>query len=258
MYFYWLLNDSKKSAIEKEIKLKLETICSLDKLIKNSTENTLIYDWVDLVTTILNHNDPVFAKSIIDQLISTIKLNIDLDYTSLAPVFRILIKNYFDLSWNKLWNILNSKDIMSRIILKGIFIHDYELKSRKTILSEIPDNKFENILVSHNKAPEILSSLIEVYEIKNNKIIINSKVKILLEKFGNNNKILNNISKMIMPFAMWGSSIPYLKKEIKIYEKIIEKIQNIDIKNWAKIKIEGLKKVIKKEKISDEEDELNL
>jgi uncharacterized membrane protein YheB (UPF0754 family) len=240
-----------------------------------SSENLLLgqgansmepFNWTTSVTKLLNStNDDKLAKIIAGQLI---EFSDDKNFsyafdTYLFEVFRVLFDQYFKTVWP-----IVSKGIVGDSItymhLKGMIGSKNGSYGKQGVLFVFPNN-YNDIYNSCEKDPKAVlriaymmpiiqqSSVVdEETEVTTQEIDWHPFTKAFIDKFGKNDKMLNELSANMGSYGSVGSSVPYYQAQKLLLEKLLKHpISNV--KSWAKKMLEYTNKSIKIETLGDEQ-----
>ncbi|WP_298788899.1 hypothetical protein [uncultured Marinococcus sp.] len=191
-----------------------------------------------------------FSRKIMN-LLST-KLNFD-QLKNLREYTNILMKYGWEHSWPVFAEVLLCED-------KIIVYNTINLLESKSLIYEttwpleaVPQEILIEWCKVHIKAPEMLSTIVPVLEDDKNKIT--SIAYHLVFEYGDNERVLRNISSSLNTFSWSGSLIPYLQRQIEVYQTF-KKHNSWVVKEWAQNNIERLYKNIENEKKQEEENDL--
>ncbi len=216
------------------------------------------FHWSDSVTKILTKdNDNEFAITITKQIIefcSNPYFNYSFD-TYLSNVLLVLFDKYFDSIWEYLGEGIIG-DYMTFFHLKHLIgtRNDY-INGREGVAFNNKDRSkiIINWCRQHSEiAPERIANMMPLSVKENNKIKWHPFSKAIIDEFGDNEKLLNELSANMGTFGSVGSSIPYYTTLKKILQELVN--HKIDrVKDWAVNRLEYTEKTIKREKLGDEE-----
>jgi hypothetical protein len=216
------------------------------------------YHWSDSVNKILaKGNEKEFAITITKQIIefcSQRHLNYSFD-TYLSSVIFVLIEEYFDTVWEYFGEGIIGEYMTFFHLESLIGTRNGYLGSRECVFFKNAQ-KYEIIMEwcrkNTGKAPERIAHMMPLDVNEKGEIKWHPFSKAFINEFGDNEKVLNQLSSNMGTFGTVGSSIPYFTTQKKLLEELIN--HNIPrVKNWAIKMLESTEKTIKKERLDDEE-----
>ena len=212
-------------------------------------------NWKEIVFKILEYNtSKSFPALIASQIIEFCeKESYVFRYDDLLrPVLKRLLTEYFQLTWPE---------------ISRAFIGDYRLfwnvkslfesgfyKSSGFIFS-IPQN--EKVIINWiRENPEIaplrMANIMPVTSVDPELSIWHPISKMIIDEFGDNEKVLNEISSNMGTFGGSGSLVPYYEAQFKMLSQLKDhKIENVNL--WVDKMIEYTEKQIKRQGLKDEE-----
>lgn len=213
--------------------------------------------YYEVISILLNDKNRVkLAKHInleIIKLAKDLSISFVSDY-NIEKIYNLLLEFYFGDIWGDLSNALLSdkEDYM-------IFFHlQYMLGSRINKIGMCKglmfyghtDSIFRWCDENPDKAPERLATLVPIYEGD----ALHPYAKRLIDKFGNNEKVLSSLSNSMGTFSWTGSIIPLYKKKRKIFESLLNHPIQL-VCDWAQKNIGYLDKDIEREKRNEAEEQ---
>lgn len=176
----------------------------------------------------------------------------------MREVIKELLNRYKDIIWPKLSDHLLSDD--NRVSLRMKYLLKNETFSwgdeeNTCILLELPQDLLEEwCLRNPEKAPQILATLVSIYEKNDASWTFNSLTKWLLDNFGQQKAVLSAIYSNMSSFGWSGSMVPYLQKQIEV----IQQVRNhkfLEVRAWSNHILTYLEEKIKRERVLDKEKE---
>ena len=213
------------------------------------------YHWADTISKLLRkENDVEFAITITKQVVefcSNANFNYSFDI-SIAQVIVILLDKYFDSTWEYIGGGLIG-DYITFINLVNI------IGGRNGNLGEREGLAFRNsehnkmILEWCRKNPEIapgrIARMMPLGDINDN---WHPFSKAIIDEFGDNEKVIDELSANMGTFGTVGSRIPYFNTQKKLLQELAS--HHIPkVKEWAISKLEYTEKIMKRERLEDEE-----
>ena len=122
-----------------------------------------------------------------------------------------------------------------------------------TPLSDLPDEVIKQWCDAEPEiAPEFIAMATETYVKSEESYCISPRTQFLLDKFGDNKKVLSALTTNMGSFGWSGSVVPIYRKEVDALEPLLTHKIN-EVKEWAEIRINYLNKSIERENMLDEE-----
>ena len=235
----------------KEIVVKLR----LDRDKKNQGQLEM-HHWYDVVKKLLRDDDKVFAIDITRQILTscTNKLSYGDMWHYIQPIVRIIFQKHAKDVW----------PLFSEAIRNAVPLEEYRLiqllgsgssfkKKKPSVLSELPDEILtEWCLQNTETAPEFVAQTTDVLLETNDKYQISPRAQFLIDNFGDNEKVLSELSANLSSFGWTGSLVPYLHKEVEALKELKDH-KNINVRNWVNRRLDYLSKMIERETRRDEE-----
>lgn len=224
------------------------------------------YEWSELVIKILNNGRNIdFAIHITREIVkfcsgNIYKFNYEMYFQN---IFKYLIAHYFECIWLELSKGILSDDVtyfnLMHIIGARIDFNDNFEESMRNNLEEKNGLLFKNkndliIEWCHNNkpiAPIRIARYIPIFS-NNKRDSWHPFALKFIDEFGNDEKVLIEISANMGTYSWTGSVVPLLIAEKKLYE-ILSTNKNIAVQNWAKKNIHYIEENIKKQRIWDDE-----
>jgi len=230
-------------------------------VIKQADTSMDFYNWSEYVKKILEDEiDNDFAIIICKQILELCqKKDVALMHIDqIKETIKILLKKYFDSTWS--------------LIISGLMSSTPDIYFNLEHLLETLNGNFRigvdlfdddevnfNILtwLNRNKLPDV-SRLISIFPTFLNfseTVTWHPLTKIIIDIYGDDEKVLSSIGSHMNSFGYTGSLVPYYKDQIKNFEQLQDhSFENV--KHWAISWIDYLEKRIKKTIIEEEDDGL--
>ncbi|MBS1775502.1 MAG: hypothetical protein JSS64_04390 [Bacteroidetes bacterium] len=216
------------------------------------------YHWSDAVIKILTKdNDENFAITITKQIIefcSQRHLNYSFD-TYISNTILHLFEKYFDSTWEYFGNGIIG-DYMTFFHLEHMIgTRNGYLGGREGIVFRDP-NHYPTILAWCRQHPEIaperIAHMMPLSVNENDQIKWHPFSKAIIDEFGDNEKLIRQLSSNMGTFGTVGSRVPYFQTQKQLLQELINHpIQRVS--DWAKGMLEYTEKTIKIEKLDDEQ-----
>jgi hypothetical protein len=211
------------------------------------------YQWAKHIIQILqDEKESDFAKFIIQSLIDSVDLtkHISFDH-NIQQICEALVQYHFDSIWDILSKALlgNNEDFIKYWELKHIFGSHIGGVGRDSGI--LFDGNIEMIFewCNENKpeAPRRLAGLVPIYNNDNRDYTKwNPIAKRLIDEFGNNQEMLNELDCNMGSFSWVGSVIPLLKAKKELFESLVNHpISNV--REWANRNLQYITKEIENE-----------
>lgn len=238
-----------------------------DNLILGQQRNSMDpFNWTTSVTKLLNKtNDNELAKVIAEQLIEfSNDKNFSYAFDSyLFEVFRVLFEQYFKAIWPTISAGLVS-DSITYMHLKSMIGSKNGSYGKQGVLFVFPDN-YTEIYTWCETDPKAVLRIAYMMPIVQQTNVVDEDTeettqevdwhpftKGFIDKFGKNEKMLNELSANMGSYGSVGSSVPYYQTQKILLEKLL-KHQLINVRTWAKKMLDYTDKSIKIEKLGDEQ-----
>ena len=220
------------------------------------------YHLSDTVIKILTKDyDCEFAILITKQIIefcSQMQFNYSFE-TSISNIILHLFEKYFDATWEYFGQGIIGDYMTFFHLEQMIGTKNGFLGGREGILFRNPAH-YQTILewcrMYTEKAPERIAHMMPLSINDNDEIKWHPFSKTIIDEFGNNEKLISQLSSNMGTFGTVGSSIPYFLTQKKLLEELItHPIQRV--KEWAIGMLDYTQKTIKLERLGDEEHSIN-
>lgn len=225
------------------------------KELRNS--NMELFRWSRTTMKLLDQaGDVDLAKHISNNINEAARGNdFDTFDVGLKNVCVILIKQYFDLFWNIISDSFIS-DSLAYFNLKHLLGSHNGNGAASGILF---DGDFSVILnwceKNQPKAPKRIAYMMPLINTSSDKIAWHPIAVEMIDKFGELPGFLDEIAANLGSFSSIGSVIPYYQNNQELMRSLLDhKIAKV--RKWAKDGVKHYEKLIRKEKLSDEEDHI--
>lgn len=245
--------------LEYSIAYLRELITSNNILI--NIDNTYRVDghhWSVIVEKILESNEEnEFAVNISKQIVEFCgekNFNYSLD-SYLSKVLSILFEKYF----YKIWETFGEGiigDYLNYFHLKNMIgTHNGNLSGKRGVAFINPDY-YEYMLKwckdNRELAPQRMANMCPISESVEGQETWHPFTRLLIDEFGDDEIVLENLSSNMGSFGSVGSLIPYYNTQKTILQELIEHDKDT-VSTWAKKMLEYTERTIKREQLNDEQ-----
>ncbi|AEA43059.1 hypothetical protein [Fluviicola taffensis] len=245
----------------KKCKDYVKELISSDNMIVNEDGGVGMesYHWSNCVEKLLNESeDIIFAEIIANQILefcSVRSYNYSME-TYIRIVISILIEKYFNSSWPILGKGLIGNSLT--------FLHLKNLLGPRNGSWEHPSKLFtdeHNVQIlqwmRENKetAPKRIANMMPLLEKDATEVQWHSFTKSVIDEFGDQKSVLNELSANMGTFGSVGSSVPYYERQKRLLELLLNH-PLYEVKEWAERMIEYTNNSILREKLNDEENSI--
>lgn len=217
---------------------------------------TDLHEWQDIAKKLLNERDQELAVALVNQLITASKYS--LDYGSLRSYVKPLILNLMKEYSEELWPIFGNAIVQSKGMEKYWLqqLLNWEtglMKNNPSVLSIIPVERIiEWCYNQPDVGPVFVARCLNVFDIIDESKKPSSLFIALLENFGNDKRVANELSANISSRSWTESLVPYLESDKLALSELIE-YENANVRHWVKDYIVYLDRQIAEESKRDEE-----
>jgi hypothetical protein len=236
-----------------------ELILSSNMLINNqSTYRLEGHHWSVVVEKILeNRDENDFAISISKQIVEFCgekNFNYSLD-SYLSKILSFLFEKYFHIVWKTFGKGIIG-DYPYYFHLKDMLgTHNGNLSGKWGVA--FTNAEYYQFIIDWCKqykeiAPQRIANMTPISIVIKEKATWHPFTKILIDEFGEDDKVLRNLSSNMSSFGSIGSSVPYYETQKIILQELFSHKKDSVIK-WAKNMLEYTEKAIKREQLNDEQ-----
>ena len=211
-------------------------------------------NWRMIVISLLDENvDSNFVEIVSKQVIEYYTIfSFDrprgVEDDDVLKILELLLTKHFRITWALLGeSILQDFSIFWNLKMKIGFMRDIEIFSEETF-----DVLFDWCVANQPIAANRLIQLIPYSIIVENKNIWHPLTMRLINDFGNDTQILNELSARIHSFSSIDSRVPYYEVRRDLTNQLTEH-SVLAVRKWAQNEVDGLERSIKAEKIGDAE-----
>ncbi|MBN3864107.1 hypothetical protein HCU66_17860, partial [Pseudomonas frederiksbergensis] len=198
---------------------------------------TDLHHWHDIAEKLLKVRDRGLALSLTNQLITSCKYGFhhgDI-WTCTKPLMLHLMKDYAEDLWPVFGDAIVQSEGMERYWLQQLLDREASLVSNTpSVLSVIP---IESVIEWCKKQPDIgpifVSRCLNIFEIVDEIKKPSALFIALLEKFGNDKRVGNELSANFGTRGWSGSLVPYLESDKAALIPLIEH-ENPNVRRWVK------------------------
>jgi len=257
LLYMFCYNSEDKWKLNKDFFKKL--ICSRNMIIDNDgTGRIESYHWSDSAIKILTkEQDNEFAITIAKQIIefcSQMQLNYSFD-ADISNTILHLFEKYFEVTWEYFGQGIIGDYMTFYRLEHMIGSRNGYLGGAEGIVFRNPEH-YQTILIWCRQNPEIaperIAHMMPLHVIEDDEITWHPFSKAIIDEFGDNEKLINELSSNMGTFGTVGSRIPYFTTQKKLLQELVNHpIQKV--KDWAISMLEYTEKTIKREQLDDEE-----
>lgn len=253
IYMYCFSNQKRVDILRESLK-KLVVSVPLQKGQEGGLSDA--YHWYDLAGQILKVHDEDFAVALTNQLIVASKYGFDhgviWNYTK--PLMLDLMKNYGDTLWPILGNAIVQAEGIERYWLKELLDRETSLVSNMpSVLSVLP---VEKVIGWCKDFPEVgpffVASSLNILESFEEKQQPSALFIALLENFGGEDIIANQLRANMASRGWSGSLVPYLESDKAALSPLLEH-ENFNVRYWVNEQVSYIEREINEETKRDQE-----
>lgn len=178
---------------------------------------------------------------------------------NLSKDIRSYLKTIMTINWADTWKDLSNALLSTnnRLVFNLVDILGPDMLNKKDwLLSMVPPDVLKAWCREHIRGAELLSAIVPVELNQTEPNESTQIIEFLIYEYGDNEKVLRNISSSLNNFSWSGSLIPYYEKQIDFYKKFGS--VNFKVKSWAEKNIQILFKRIEEQRTREEERDLGL
>jgi hypothetical protein len=220
-----------------------------------------LYNWSEIVEKILNGNpDEDFARKIMEQIIQAASLpDIHYDFEQYASkILAIVLDKYFDSTWDILGSAILNSNFLFFLHIKNMVGGKNGGMEENGILFEREERNeklFEWCKKHSPKAAIRIANFMPLGVQQDKGLSWHPFTKRIIDEFGNDERVLSELSANMGTYSSSDSSIPYLSRLTDLAGLL--KNHPIEmVRKWAISKVQSLNKEIRLENLSNEEDQL--
>ena len=237
-----------------------QLVLNTNMLVNNDKQNrrTEGYHWSQAVEKLLkNTNDTELAAIVASQIVEFCG-NANFDYSLDNDALRIiilLVDQYFTSVWEIFGNAIIGDGLTFFHLKNLIGVRNGNMSPRQSVLfknhayyDEILDfcRKYPTI------APKRIANMMPLNVTGEEDVQWNPFSLNLINEFGDNQQVLDELSANMGSFGSSGSSIPYYQTQKKLLETLLDN-RNQKVRDWASGMLDYTDKAIKRENLNDEQ-----
>lgn len=230
---------------------------TIKKISFENNKQSITDDFFQLITHFLEKLTVVDLAVYINNQVISISNDSSISFAfnyNFERLYSVLLEKYFDDIWEDLskallsegdnyWSFYNFKGLLGAHIGSGSNTAHilFKQENYEKLLKWCEENS--------ERAPVRLASMIPIYQDKGFHTLVIS----LLDKYGNNQNMLDSLSANMGSFSWSGSTIPLYEQKINALQSLIPHDNKI-VEDWANQKIEWTKKDIEREQQREDEE----
>ncbi|WP_214716049.1 hypothetical protein [Exiguobacterium sp. s151] len=253
LFMYSHGSEERFSAVSELLKSML---LNPELIMQRRVQSFEIVDVIKKIHVVRNGEEGVYF-TLITQMIINI-LNERPEY-NLSKDIRVYLKTIMTINWSDTWPILSSALLSTnkRLVFNLVDIIGPDMLNRNDwLLSMVPHDVLKAWCREHIEGAELLSSIVPVDLNQTEPNESTQIIEFLIHEYGDNEKVLRNISSRLNNFSWTGSLIPYYEKQVDFYKKF-ESV-NFKVRSWAEKNIQILLTRIEEQREREEERDLGL
>ncbi|ENP8456751.1 alpha/beta hydrolase [Photobacterium damselae] len=222
---------------------------------KNRKNNSMDgYHWLKSVEMLLDNNDEDFALAIVDFIVSQV-IEHDVDISNIWDCLHPALYKAFELYSESLWpsfsqRILNIKEPRHRYRLNELLGSGKESREKTNSIFTLLPQKLVVDWCSDEDALVYVSRSLKVFEESDGKRKPSCLLVALIEKYGANKKLQDEIQANFHSRSWIGSLVPYLEKDKEALEPFINS-ESQSVSSWANDFIKMIEEEISAEQDKD-------
>lgn len=220
---------------------------------KNKHSQLDVHHWHNVVDSLLGTEGAEFALSISLKILESCSKK--LAYSDILHAIKPTIRKIFKLYGAEVWPLfaetINRAEPFKKYRLTQLLnAEDRFDKTEPSALAELPEDLLREWCIQEpTNAPEFVAGATDILLVTGE---ISPRARFLIDKFGDNERVLSALSANMGSFSWTGSLVPYYQRELAAMETI-KGHKRIEVREWVKRRVEYLNKMIELEKLRDEE-----
>ena len=221
------------------------------------------HPWQQVVTFLLREDppNPPLARRISTEIVRYCQSGeIDENMRHFAqPVLELLLDRYLEDSWQIVGTALLSGDFLVVHRLKRMLGGPFNKESRGSLISGLQLDFLRKWGYEHGPAAASLFATIcpAIFVGDDKSATWHPIAKMLLDEFGDQERVLKNLSSNLATFSASGSLIPHYEQRIQLMKQISEH-PNLKVREWSRQEIRWLLDQIKRERKAEEEQAIGI
>jgi hypothetical protein len=246
--YTWSYNDGSQWPMLSGILKHLIKNASL-KIIQFDFENSIEYYWSESIQKLLKGQDDTDFAAHISHLVIDICNKGEGFYridNELYRIIELLLSEYFNVFWDTFKSIFDSPEAYENAIyyLTTILQSNFDYSRQSVGLLFSADHENVNTIMEWliNQPLQTIiyyARIIPLHDLNKSAEKWDPIALTLLEKFGDNQEFLIEISAKLGSYSWVNSVIPKLKKEQKMFESIIDH-NNANVRKWAENEVKAI------------------
>lgn len=224
--------------------------------------NIVGHAWQDTVTKLLTTkpHDAKFAVAISRQIVEAVgskDFRIYTDYF-INPVLKLLFERYPEATWNIVGAALMSREKLASFKLREVLGDLHDKEGNASVLTAFSTDFLlrwcrENL----PQAPRVLARVAPLIQKSEDSVKWHPIATMLLDNFGDDVAMLNEIGANWGTFSWTGSLIPYYEQQRKLLEQLSTS-PSATVRKWQKSYVDSLNSAIEQERKREEEERLGV
>jgi len=174
-------------------------------------------------------------------------------------LLELLLDRYLEDSWQIVGTALLSGDFLVVHRLKRMLGGPFNKESRGSLISGLQLDFLRKWGYEHGPAAASLFATIcpAIFVGDDKSATWHPIAKMLLDEFGDQERVLKNLSSNLATFSASGSLIPHYEQRIQLMKQISEH-PNLKVREWSRQEIRWLLDQIKRERKAEEEQAIGI
>ncbi len=220
-----------------------------------------IHQWQSVVERLLsNKKDNELAKFIINELLVILESHdraISIDYI-IKPIIKILLKEYRGITWDYISNIVLNDNHKAKRNIEWLLGSKAFSESDKGLLESLPEEFLLEWCEKYpKKAPLFITRRITLFENDGQKWVLTSLSRKLINLYGKNEELLEELTLNLHNFSWTGSMVGYYKKQVESLPELLDSEVKA-VREWTQNTIRNAEKMIVKETMRDSERKIGI
>jgi len=175
------------------------------------------------------------------------------------PVLELLLDRYLEDSWQIVGTALLFEDFLVVHRLKRMLGDPFNKESGGSLVSGLQLDFLRKWCYEHGPAAASLLATIcpVIFVGEDESVTWHPIAKMLLDEFGDQERVLNGLSSNLATFSASGSLIPPYEQRIQLMKQISEH-PNLKVREWSRQEIRWLLDQIKRERKAEEEEAIGI
>lgn len=257
IYMYCFNSSERIDILRSQLKLLVASV-PLNNDQKDNVSDA--YHWYDLASKLLSVKDTDFAISLTIQIISASKFGFEFGtiWSYIKPLLTTLMHEYSEYLWPLFGDAIINSGSTQRYWLKEILDRESStVNNIPSVLNEVPVDTIINWSKQHSEiGPVFIARCLNIFEEVEGENQPTALFIALLENFGHDRSVSDELKGNMMSRGWCGSLVPYLESDKKALQSL-QKHDNYNVRNWVGEQIIYIDSQISLETQSDEENNFN-